>query len=581
MEEEMAKNKAKINSSVSLAPPQTRSHRSRKRACPSDEVSEIEDIQAALHPQNTEGANTAVDAALLQGHQPLLQDSIMVSTQQHEAEEQSCLTKQDTDTHQKCTDATDVYLNGTGKAFEEQEETSVTYPNNDSQPEGLSVHADNGATRSAKGMDEMTAEECSRSPSQTCTDQLEVLLPISEEGDGTAMEEQLVAEDNSKYNLEKNQETSRGEPSNVQMADVKEITKDAAVGLPAKKKRRMGMCGLTERERSHFLQTQKRENGQSGPERAEKQICNDTADHVAPEKIVSSTPVGSVTEQSEAEIKLQPSHCEKDDRAETEVHIAVPTSDGTGTVCDPGCEVEGGIVLDPEQTGDTKSDSPAEELFVNLEQQELEGCTAEIVAKKPQEQIKDGEDGSALVDKSPAFTFDSNPTQNQETENRDAIEAALLQVKIATKAKDEKEESAVDAGDSDGPEADASFPDTRSAESNAGELCKAAVTPSGSERKDSGDSDDKPEPPQTRDNADPFGSGYLDYVSDSQLNTIVLTEVMEKEDDLGYPDCQEDATDLICGLVRELSSLNRKVMATHRELENLRRSSKASRSSIR
>lgn len=139
---------------------------------------------------------------------------------------------------------------------------------------------------------------------------------------------------------------------------------------------------------------------------------------------------------------------------------------------------------DPEQTGDTKSDPPAEEeLLGNQEQQELEGRTAEIVAEKPQEQIKDGEDGSALVDQSPAFTFDSNPTQNEETENRDAIKAALLQVNSATRAKDEKKEA--DAGDSDGPKADTSTTDTRSAEFNAVELCEAAVTPSGSERKDS------------------------------------------------------------------------------------------------
>lgn len=30
---------------------------------------------------------------------------------------------------------------------------------------------------------------------------------------------------------------------------------------------------------------------------------------------------------------------------------------------------------------------------------------------------------------------------------------------------------------------------------------------------------------------------------------------MEIEGDLGTPDCHEDATDLICGLIRELSSL--------------------------
>lgn len=32
-------------------------------------------------------------------------------------------------------------------------------------------------------------------------------------------------------------------------------------------------------------------------------------------------------------------------------------------------------------------------------------------------------------------------------------------------------------------------------------------------------------------------------------------EVVEKEEDFGSPDCHEDATDLICGLIRELSSL--------------------------
>ncbi|XP_022611413.1 uncharacterized protein LOC111229378 isoform X3 [Seriola dumerili] len=87
---------------------------------------------------------------------------------------------------------------------------------------------------------------------------------------------------------------------------------------------------------------------------------------------------------------------------------------------------------------------------------------------------------------------------------------------------------------------------------------------------------------KTRDTTDPYGSGSLDYVSDSQLNTIVLIEeVVMEEADPGSSDCHEDATDLICGLIRELSSLNRKVMATHRELENLRRGSKTPRSSNR
>ncbi|XP_037620271.1 chromatin assembly factor 1 subunit A-A-like isoform X1 [Sebastes umbrosus] len=594
-EKEMAKGKAKINRSVSLAPPQPRSLRSRKRECPSDEISETDDVQATHH-QDTEGNGAAVDATLLQCHQCPLQESTMTSTQQPEAADESCLTKQDPDTEEKHAEATNV----TVKAFEEQEQTTVDSPNNDPQLEGFRVHADNDVNKSGKDTEEMTAEECNRSPSQTCTDLLQVFLPISEEGDGAALEEQLSAMENSHCHLEKKQEASQEEPSDVDMADVKEVT----AGLPAKKKRRMGMCGLTERERSHFLQTQKRENEQNGPERVEKQICDNTADLVAQEEIKSSSssspsiPVGSVTEQDGAEMKLQSSHCGGEDRAETEVHIAATTSDGTSAVSDPGCskgkscEVEGGIVPGPEQTDDTKSDPPAqEELLGNQEQQECEGGTAEIVAEKPQEQMRGGEDGSAAVDQSPAITFYSHLTKNEETENQDAIEAVLPQVNSVTGTRDEKKEELTgDAADEDGAQAGASSTDTRSEEFNAVELCKAAATPGGSERKDSCDSDGEPgagpstvhaEPPHTSDTTDPFGSGYLDYVSDSQLNTIVLNEEeVEREEDLDSPD-HEDATDLICGLIRELSSLNRKVMATHRELENLRRSSKSLRSSIR
>ncbi|KAM6942345.1 uncharacterized protein PEZ65_004210 [Lycodopsis pacificus] len=284
-------------------------------------------------------------------------------------------------------------------------------------------------------------------------------------------------------------------------------------------------------------------------------------------------------------MKLHSSHSGGEDRAEAEVHIAATTSDGTSVVCDPGsskgtsCEVEADIGPGPEQSGDTKSDLPAEEeLLGNPVQQEHEGGTAESVAEKPQEQIKDGEDGSAAVEQSPAITFSSNTTQSEETEKRDAIEAAPLQVSGVTRTREE--ELAGGAEDDDGAEAGASSTHTQSGGVSAVQLCEAAVTPGGPEKKDSWDSDGEPgagpstvnaEPPQSKNTTDPFGPGYLDDVSDSQLNTIILTELEVMEED------HEDATDLICGLIRELSSLNRTVMATHRELENLRRSSKSSR----
>nr|XP_046262042.1 uncharacterized protein LOC124068136 [Scatophagus argus] len=567
----MAKGKAK-NNTDSLNPAQPRPLRSRKRECPRDEIPETDNIHPALHHQDTERNNTAVDATVLQCHQSPLQESAVIPTHPHEAAEQSRLTKQDAATEEK------------------PEETTVKNPN--SQPEGFSVHTVNDASQSGQENEEITVGECDRTPSQTCTDRHQVLLPTSGEGKGicaTALEDQLDAKDNSQSNLERNQETIHEECSIMYVADV---TKEAEVGLPAKKKRRMGMCGLTEKERSHFLQTQKRENGQNRPENAKKEICNNTTVLVAQEVITSlydlpfslSIPAGSVTEHSEAEMTLQSSHFGGGDRIETEVHIAVTASVGTSTLCDSdcskqkSCEAAESIVPSPELTEDTKSGPPTEEdLLGNEDHQQCEGRTAVSVAEKPKQQMKDEGDGSAVVHPNPAISFD------EETENRDANAAAPLQM---TRTRYEKKEDLTyTAGDC------ASSTDTLSGGYSCGpvELCEAAVSPGGPERKDSCDPDDEAgagpstlnaEPLQTRDTTDTFGSGYLDHVSDSQLNTIALIEeeVMEREEELDSPDCQ-DSTDLICGLIRELSSLNQKVMATHRELENLRRSSKNSRSS--
>lgn len=265
--------------------------------------------------QDTEGNNPAADATVLQGHQSSLQESSLISPQQHQAAEQSCLTKQGPAIEEKHAEAKNVYLKDeTVKDFAGQEETIVTNPNNDSQLEGFGAHTDNDAN---KNNEEITAEDASRPSSETCSDHVQVFLPTSEEDVGscaTSSDEQLGAKENYQCNLERNQEAS-----DVYMADVKEkIKKEAAAGLPAKKKRRMGMCGLTEKERSHFLQTQKRENGQNGSERVEKQICKNTADLVAQEDLPSSLsiPVGNATEQTEAKINLVSSHCEGDDRLE-------------------------------------------------------------------------------------------------------------------------------------------------------------------------------------------------------------------------------------------------------------------------
>ncbi|XP_045565588.1 uncharacterized protein DDB_G0290685 isoform X2 [Salmo salar] len=101
----------------------------------------------------------------------------------------------------------------------------------------------------------------------------------------------------------------------------------------------------------------------------------------------------------------------------------------------------------------------------------------------------------------------------------------------------------------------------------------AAVTPGGSEENNHSTTPDLTRADDDATVVDPFGALALNYVSDSQLNTITLTEKEEEEKEEGH----EDATELVCGLIRELSYLNRAVMATHRELESLRRGNKTAR----
>lgn len=229
-----------------------------------------------------------------QHHQSHIQDSNMTSA--HQAAEQSCLAEHD-------------------PATEENHAEAI---------EGFIVHADDNASLSGKVKEEIKIRECNGSPSQTCTDQLQVLLPLPEENGSSskALEEQQGVEENSQCHLENGHETRHVECSNTSMTVVKEVTKEAEGQLPAKKKRRMGMCGLTGKERSYFLQTQKGENGQNRWERAEKQET--TADLKAQEEIIPSPPLSSsmsfpagiVSEQKETEAQLQSSHSEGDDGSE-------------------------------------------------------------------------------------------------------------------------------------------------------------------------------------------------------------------------------------------------------------------------
>ncbi|XP_077575319.1 uncharacterized protein LOC144198271 isoform X2 [Stigmatopora nigra] len=111
---------------------------------------------------------------------------------------------------------------------------------------------------------------------------------------------------------------------------------------------------------------------------------------------------------------------------------------------------------------------------------------------------------------------------------------------------------------------------------NAVKLCEAAVAPSGgSERKPALDGDFHPCAVKT-DHSQSMDS--TDFVSDSKLNKLPIREDQAIKKKTANPlSHDEDGSVLVCGLIKELSYLNRTVMAAHREIENMRRASKNSR----
>ncbi|XP_062243630.1 uncharacterized protein LOC133953629 [Platichthys flesus] len=582
----MAKGKGKTNSSGSRA-----QLRSRKRDRSGDEIPQTDDVQAPLKQQNTKEDSTSV-VATPQLPQCLLQVCAIITHQQDQAAEKPCLTKQDESKEDQLSEKPNTCLKDvTVKTFEGQQESSVI---TSSELEGCMVHSNNDTNKS--GIEEESPQDNIRPPPPTGSDQPQVFLPTSEEGDGSGaatLEKQLDPKETSQGDLAKNHETSQEDTCTLSMADVKEITKEAAVGLRTKKKRRMGMCGLTEKERSHFLLAQKRENEQGGVEEVERQICSNAADPGTQERIISSLfgpssllsiPVDGIAEQNPAET-LKSCRCGVNNRAETEVHVAVTTSDGFSPACDPGssevksCEAERGTEPGPEQTGEPES--------CHQEKQELEEGKTVITTETPEKQSTDGEDKSTEAGGCAAMGSYLNPAENEESEKKKAT--AGLQVQRETETSDELEEEMMVDGSDGSEEEGISSTITGPGGFNCGsvELSEAAVTPPG--KKDCHDLKYELAPTtvttghtRTRDPTEVIASGGLDYVSDSQLNTIVLIdeEVKQREKTFGSSDNPGDATDLICGLIRELSSLNQKVMATHRELENLQRGSKASKSSL-
>ncbi|XP_061536182.1 uncharacterized protein LOC133404374 [Phycodurus eques] len=516
----MTEASVKIHNKGSSDPPQLPSLRTRKRPC--DKLS-----------------STDVDHTFQQ--QSPLQVSVIISVQD-QTTAQSSLIKPEVIPDKKGEESTD------NEAVKEQQEATVTHPISDPQLERSPVRDDS----KSKEEEEMT-EKYDRALSQTCTDQHQVFLLTPEEArqsGSTALEDHQRTKNDLQCDLVRNQKVNQGIPSDESMGDSTEHKTEAMTGEPVKKRKRMGMCGLTEKERSHFLQISKSVNGQTGREKIERQMSNNKADiesSILPPSLLP-TPMAGIAGPGEEEV-FHSSHEKPVDRPETEVRIPATPSDGSDIVCKQSClygkshDHGEGPVPAPDQTIDTNSDPLAmeeEHHFENPNPQEVD-C------------------GSSSI------TFSN-------------LEVHCVAIKIDKKIHD----ICSDSVDCDEDKANESSANAQQGDGFV-KLCED-VTSGDSEKNDMPGDNDEPNPgaviteyPQTMNTTDLHGSGCFDFVSDSQLNNITI-EDQAKKDKLVKPSRrEEDASGLMCGLIKELSFLNRTVMAAHREIENMRRGSKNSR----
>lgn len=174
-----------------------------------------------------------------------------------------------------------------------------------------------------------------------------------------------------------------------------------------------------------------------------------------------------------------------------------------------------------------------------------DGQKVENVAEIPLQQVEDRDDGLAVVDQSPAISFYPSLSQKQAAENGDVTTSTLLLEDSEISTRDENSNHlACDTGEG-----------ASSAETSPGGCTYVPAAPScGSKREDTVSGSQSPEmhrrqtnkrlfcfpqcdpdddpgacpfalntvPCQTRGTKDRFGTVDLDYVSDSQLNTIPL-----------------------------------------------------------
>ncbi|XP_031677853.1 uncharacterized protein si:ch211-286b5.2 isoform X1 [Oncorhynchus kisutch] len=614
----------KQKQTTSFTPPQPRSLRSRKRKC-SDESEEsapsgetVEAQPSHLEQQDTEG--TVLNTTSPPKDCPLTACTTHPSQQANKAGDTTA-PKQEGDPVEESPVVTgfegEQAIGGAVEGAGTEESVPTNQDGGNSPQEDHSVESSVKDDKGREEEDIKTQSFLSFPPHPLTVAQPQPqpsLLPSKEVnvGDGdsqTDMEEEQCGEKNPKPNMEEldSKQQEAIDDRGVCLGGGREgppVEEDRSVEEPVKKRRRrMGMCGLGERERRGIgEQWQKErksvtEEGREGEEmvlvrkaeeeKVEKEREEDigqsgdsgggctnlvtvegtTAASFSDPSLLSfippSAPLGSTTEQRKEEgEKLDEEQLQSGGEASHADPSEVAYS-GTEQVTGEGLWT--GLEVDP------LSEQP-----VVLVEEELD---TEEVVEKNQEGDRGGCGSNEPEESPPRAPTPSSTTTPTSIPLEDGTEREHhREVQSSPTQREGGAEDGAGTGTVADPRAlilapaDRGESPTKPGPGREGHN-QAPVTPGGSE-----ENNHSTTPDLTRDNddaavVDPFGVLPLDDLSDSQLNTITLTEKEEEEKEEGH----EDATELVCGLIRELSYLNRVVMATHRELESLRRGNKTVR----
>ncbi|CAL8330490.1 unnamed protein product [Lota lota] len=602
----MGKGTTKNTSNRGLVQPRQRSLRSRKRTFPEEKIALSSNNQTKHNPQDTE-TNSSTSAALPPClPQPAQQDTTKRSTQPAQTEEQatdsviaptsflaaSACAEPVMDRAMKETDCEKSVLTSCIAAgvLDNLKITQLSKHNPDKK-------------------EAMEVKEHSRSSSITPMDQRGFVIEAGEDDDAegcASLCQRGQMEEENGGNKHQSNKCSRQKSDPVCTADDRE----PVVVRLSKRRKRMGMCVLTEKERSHFLQKQKHEKEKLQRKTEDKRVedrgctkdrnmelnedkpCScDESNLVAEEgnlAFVLNSPVpqlikvGPLTKQSELEKEPLPPICEAVDSSETEAHTFVTACEECSDAWNP---IDQAPVRSELKTDDLTSPSkncgqgPISDIDVSF--------PTEIAGSKDEPEKRENlmED----VDKPHHF-----PTPGSATS---ALQNVLIESENDHREEDQTSQQLMDSlartvGLSEmvemercrhGSQPSHSFTDAGLGRSeNIGtQPGTDAAAPSGADE-NSGFFDDvgtisSPVATQhllARETPDLLGFGSFDYISDSQLHNINLIEAQGGQMAYGgscSSHCLEDATDLVHGLIRELSSLNRIVMATQRKVENLRR----------